>query len=124
MREILFRGKRIDSGQWAESRCPDGVMCAGTVINDFDQYTVGQWTGMTDKNGRKIFEGDVVNHRLMFYETIRTGIVEYSDNFGAFFIIGSGYSDNQMYAFCDFEVIGNRWDNPELMEDYDEGKSS
>ena len=136
-REYLFRGKRLDNGEWVEgylAKCQNdinrdiayilpsvvtlGFEVYGVTIGGFvetDQSTICQYTGMVDRNGKKIFEGDVVKHRLVLYETMRTGVVEYSDNFGAYFIIGSGYTDNQMYAFCDFEVIGNKWDNPELL---------
>lgn len=60
MRDVLFRGKRVIDGKWAESSCPLGEMHSGTVLADFDPATVGQYTGLTDKNGQKIFEGDIV----------------------------------------------------------------
>ena len=61
MREILFRGKQLYNGEWAESQYPFGKMFCGNLTFDFDPETVGQFTGLTDKNGKRIFEGDVVN---------------------------------------------------------------
>lgn len=74
MREILFRGKRTDNGEWVHgqyayllnARTEDGepikhMIVDGTPFGQtVDPSTVGQYTGLTDKNGKKIFEGDIV----------------------------------------------------------------
>ena len=101
MREILFRGKQINNGEWVEGfyspiACNNGTkpsIIVGTERNCFipefvDPLTIGQFTGLTDKNGKKIFEGDMV----------RNG---YSSNLGEFWDIG-----NVVYVSTDgcFEI--------------------
>lgn len=116
MREILFRGKLRD-GRWAEGNLevkkyfvciitPDDTPlgCYGQV----DPDTVGQYTGLTDKNGTKIFEGDVV--RL---EDGETGAVIFRD--AGFALDNSGCSFC-VSSQCERLVIGNIHDNPELLE--------
>lgn len=135
MREILFRGKRTDKGEWAEGyyiHRPTAV-CIGesnpsciwvpavdpddnTKIFEVFPETVGQFTGLTDKNGRKIFEGDIVERGG------RIWLVEYSNKYGQFMMTTyteKGISWSRSFDlippdWC--EVIGNIYDNPELLE--------
>ena len=73
-REILFRGKRIDNGEWVygqyayllNARTKDGEPIKHMIVDGtpfgktVDPSTVGQYTGLTDKNGKKVFEGDIL----------------------------------------------------------------
>ena len=119
MREILFRGKQKNNGLWVHgdlSYHRDGrvfIRCWERLEFDpaysayeVDPETVGQFTGLTDKNGKMIFEGDILEFRRG-----RTHIVNFED--GAFVFTGTAipvrYADK-------FEVIGNIHDNPELLE--------
>lgn len=120
MREILFRGKQIDIGEWVEGdlqHAPSGAM-AISACNDFsmvDPETVGQYTGLTDRNGRKIFEGDIV----MIPYSKKPGLpaeVHYSHVDAGFYIRRHGYTGISLEdsrRWC--EVIGNIFDNPELI---------
>lgn len=116
MREILFRGKREDNGEFIIS---DSIMqierqnprlwakfdCWVKVI----QETVGQFTGLCDKNGKKIFEGDIVEspHGTQ-------GVVEWQ-NAECAFLVNIG-DDWQTMDDCPYEVVGNIYDNKEEEE--------
>lgn len=113
MREILFRGKRLDGGAWAygdyNSHAFDGN---GIYINEeyilvpVDPETVGQYTGLTDKAGNKIFEGDVFIHPINPDEK---KLVVW-DEAGFVLLTDSQYG----YEGKSVIVIGNIHDNPEL----------
>ena len=131
-REILFRGKRMCNGKWMIGNlfcCDDGdcfIVSSGFRQNHYkvDPKTVGQFTGLTDKNGKKIFEGDIlliewkVTGRTPVHET---HIVVYSKS--GFFTENNGQLKGQVSNYAcsncsglSVEVIGNIHDNPELLE--------
>lgn len=133
MREILFRGKRIDNSEWVYGSlvyCPVdneiGTIVvfaeedeAGFIIGEHvevDLNTVGQYTGITDKNGKKIFEGDILDLPRWY--------VAYCGNLNEGFHMNAGWyqvRDNfeswvELECELDHEIIGNIHDNPELLE--------
>lgn len=134
MREILFRGKRIDNGEWVEGYYAfvDNVhyIYTGELYNgglyvvaerfEIDQSTICQYTGLTDKNGRKIFEGDIIcNHYDDEHPEDECFCVVVWDK-TSWKIRENGSADLVEPDEHDTEggeVIGNIFDNPELMED-------
>lgn len=143
MREILFKGKRVDNGEWIygyymyqneeDKRIivdtTRGVIgCGIQVVAE----TIGEYTGLTDKNGKKIFEGDIVKRNdSMGYKTI--GEVAYY--MGGFCLKFKSYNGANYYVYphfkykdfvdmgmdgrgdvtYEYEVIGNKWDNSKLL---------
>ena len=128
MREILFRGKRTDNDEWvkgfycmfngkkhliytgyAEVDCGDYYPDAFEV----DPSTVGQYTGLSDMCGKKIFEGDIVKlgtgkTRFVFY-----GVSSFRHT------IYNGYAKEFDFKDRGYQVIGNIYDNPELLKEID-----
>lgn len=128
MREILFRGKRKDNGEWVEGAyyhetefygddcdyhyiiltkdvLEDNMMSYVEVIPE----TIGQYTGLTDKNGKKIFEGDIVKDKIsrVIYR------VFYCVDSAMF--IKEGVLRSSLGNTHHLEVIGNIHDNPGLL---------
>lgn len=141
MREILFRGQRLDNGEWVEGfyiedkwgdssgnelhgilqdrTCPPGL--ADWTPVPVQKETVGEYTGLTDKNGRRIFEGDILFSAV---DLDGDGVLSkelltvYFDKKLAGFLLKS----NQSKIPCEIEncagmeIVGNTHDNPELLE--------
>ena len=139
MREILFRGKRTDNGEWITDsetyiRDGDGIWLSDENLNVVTVIpeTVGQYTGLTDKNGVRIFEGDILDvssdvayggvavHRLGYF------VVEFHN--GCF--MKSALDDPQLSFFDNakrkglyhfistdiHKIVGNIHDNPEILK--------
>jgi uncharacterized phage protein (TIGR01671 family) len=126
MREILFRGKRMSDGEWLygsllqvnRKGATECCIHSDRYSHLIDPATVGQFTGLTDKNGKKIFEGDILATKL-FGNHIDKGVVRYGnyncsccDGVYGWYVDGGDIRDAEELS----EVIGNIHDNPELME--------
>lgn len=133
MREILFRAKRLDNGEWVEGDYCNCVWQANKEIKvpciyawdkfalmgltvKIDPSTLGQFTGLTDKNGKKIFEGDIVFFNP--YEThINDRIIKFENSAFVAELVRSQYHVPLYELSVNmFSVIGNIHDNPELLE--------
>jgi len=121
-REILFRGKRVKDGKWVEGlltkdikghiRIQYNPRYFSVVVNP---ESVGQFTGMTDKNGTKIFEGDIVKEQYKAYERIYN--VFWDEDYFVFRAKSKDYSyhlDEIIPSHC--EVIGNVFENKEILK--------
>lgn len=129
MREILFKGKRIDNGEWVEGNLfihKDGEkvdISTGTerfsINSRIDSSTICQYTGLTDKNGKKIWENDIIcNHYDDLFPEDETILLIVWDNFG--WKIKESYSPEEIDTAIDIEnceVAGNIFDNPELLKE-------
>ena len=124
MREIKFRGKRLDNGEWiygdlqhrAGGQCaivvpePDGNGVWDYVAHFVDPKTVGQCTGLLDKDVVRIYEGDIVIRHGRGVAKDKRGVVVYQSGQFVVSVLCPLYYDIQ-----DIEVIGNIHDNPELL---------
>ena len=138
MREILFRAKRIDNGEWVEGYY--GIKGKGTDIENhyimvptfqssvgnydymcyftdvhIDPETICQYTGLKDKNGKRIWENDIVKHDVS--DTIGT-VKWYQEDYVGWcvddIVIDEQQFTDEMWSEC--EIVGNVFDNPELLK--------
>ena len=123
MREIIFRAKARFDGRWVEgyltgkgsiSECMETVL-GEMVLNPIqvDPETVSQYTGLKDREGDMIFEGDVLSvlvENPFTKPNLLKGEVEIT-KYGVAFGLGYVYDHENRV-----KIIGNRWDNPELLQ--------
>ena len=126
-REIIFRGKRLNNGEWMKGNLfVKGSRC--TITDDCSCYsvdpeTVGQWTGLTDRAGQHIFEDDIVKTPLLdpiFGDIISDAFCEAEIKFNNSAFVVSYYKSSHNIYLQDLhnriEVVGNIHDNPELLK--------
>lgn len=139
MRKILFKAKRIDNGEWLEGLVTkiENTFClireyGSNISYECDVNTLCQYTGLTDKNGQKIWENDVVRYQFDTDDCIfpnkdtkkRVGKIFFSDFRASFSVAmgrnGSKAINNDLFKYVQngnrVEVIGNIFDNPELLK--------
>lgn len=124
-REITFRGKRVDNDEWTEGYLFKSWNrtfllwgMTGDVPNmvEVKPETVGEFTGLTDKNGKKIFERDIVKFSHPAFNKSRIGVISYEINETGFVLRHKGDYSWIAYANKFYEVIGNIYDNKELLK--------
>ena len=144
VREILFKAKEIKSGKWVygyykkvyDMHFIDNPGSEGNFYQHIvDKNTICQYTGLTDKNGNKIWENDVVRYQFDTDDCIfpnkdtkkRVGKIFFSDFRASFSVAmgrnGSKAINNDLFKYVQngnrVEVIGNIFDNPELIKECD-----
>lgn len=119
LRQIIFRGKRLDNGKWVYGNLIQGSTCVcisqfltTDTLHRIDPDTVGQYTGITDCDGNRIFEGDIIDLGNKV-----PSVVVFDEDAASFYLKPRGLFSQ---AFNDlYNVIGNIYDNKELIPQED-----
>lgn len=145
MREILFRGKRLDNGEWVcgyyvhigPVSCKRAYIipeyASAIYVKEVVPSTIGMYTGLVDKNGKKIFDGDIVKYTFDMPDApnatengkrVRIGRIFFSDWRASFSVTAgrncSSSMNNNLFSYVRngnrVEVVGNIHDNPGLLD--------
>ena len=128
MREILFRGKGINDKEWrygfyTEQQGYPYITPDGVAMYEIDANTTGQYTGLNDRNGNRIFEGDIIKHDVTS-DTSWEAIVKWDNDGTRFLGFITGNEPRIMYVgMIDkknksvIKIVGNIYDNPELLKE-------
>ena len=137
MREIKFRiyDKELKEAHILELQdlCEDEIWYDGeteawSVLEDCNnkqkRFVALQFTGLVDKNNYEIYEGDYIQYKVDG-ETLGKGIVKYSEKYAQYVLVGTGTVKDEFEPLCDYkdlEVIGNIYDNPDLLKGEENGE--
>ena len=139
MREIKFSGKRVDNGEWVEGNfVKDPTGQCRIYWQPFDEAnsntyhrvtpeTVSQYVGLKDKNGKEIFENDIIKSSnniigQVYFDEINLQYLHKNKDGG--FRFYNGQIEDEMPIYREYEVIGDIFDNPELLEVSDDNLSN
>lgn len=128
-REILFRGKRVDDGEWFEGHYyqlgSQHYIRRDIHIREIDPSTIGQFTGRSDKNGRRIFEGDILyfldavdcstESGYDWDEVVCRGEISWDEERLGLYLSNRESIEMDEVEFETSAVIGNIHENPELL---------
>ena len=129
MREIKFRGKSKLTGKWVYGNYDFYIFIETNLLENIienknelpipiDIKTLGEYTGLKDRNMKEIYEGDVV--QALFYgqeEPKIQGVVAYVEAAACYMVIANNGDEWELGYLDEIEKIGNKWDNPELLEE-------
>ena len=109
MREILFRGKVLKTNKWVYGSCNLENTLASISGCAVMPKTIGQYTGLKDLHGTRIFEADIVKVYDVYCNETVVGVVEFCD--GSFRIYDKDFTSYDRWMYCKVEVIGNIFDS-------------